>query len=59
LFIAVWVVCGIFAVTDEFHQTFVASRTASRQDVLIDVCGALIGILLCLMFSRRRLARSR
>jgi VanZ family protein len=58
LFIAVWVVCGIFAVTDEFHQSFVASRTASRQDVLIDVCGALIGILLCLMFSRRRLTRS-
>jgi len=59
LFIAVWFVCGIFAVTDEFHQSFVASRTASRQDVLIDVCGALIGILLCLMFSRRRLTRSR
>ena len=59
LFVAVWFVCGIFAVTDEFHQSFVASRTASRQDVLIDVCGALIGILLCLMFSRRRLTRSR
>jgi VanZ family protein len=59
LFIAVWFVCGIFAVTDEFHQSFVASRTASTYDVLIDVCGALIGILLCLMFSRRRLTRSR
>jgi VanZ family protein len=59
LFIAVWFVCGFFAVTDEFHQSFIASRTASPYDVLIDVCGALIGILLCLMFSRRRLTRSR
>ena len=53
LFMVVWVVCGMFAVTDEFHQSFVASRTASPHDVLIDVCGALIGILLCLMFWRR------
>jgi VanZ family protein len=59
LFIAVWFVCGIFAVSDEFHQSFVASRTASPHDVLIDICGALIGIVLCLMFSRRRLTRSR
>jgi len=59
LFIAIWFVCGIFAVSDEFHQSFVASRTASPHDVLIDICGALIGIVLCLMFSRRRLTRSR
>jgi VanZ family protein len=58
LFIAVWFVCGIFAVSDEFHQSFVPSRTASPHDVLIDICGALIGIVLCLMFSRRRLTRS-
>jgi VanZ family protein len=59
LFVGVWVACTIIAVSDEFHQSFVASRTASPYDVLIDVCGALIGILLCLMFSRRRLTRSR
>jgi VanZ family protein len=58
LFVGVWVACVIFAASDEFHQSFLASRTASPHDVLIDVCGALIGILLCLMFSRRRLTRS-
>ncbi len=58
LFIAVWLVCGIFAVSDEFHQSFVPSRKASPHDVLIDICGALIGIVLCLMFSRRPLTRS-
>ena len=59
LFIGVWVVCGIFAVSDEFHQSFVASRTASPTRCLDRRLGALIGILLCLMFSRRRLTRSR
>ena len=58
LFVGVWVACAIFAASDEFHQSFLASRTASPHDVVIDVCGALIGILLCLMFSRRRLTRS-
>ena len=58
LFIVVWFACGIFAVSDEFHQSFVPSRTASPHDVLIDIYGALIGIVLCLMFSRRRLTRS-
>jgi VanZ family protein len=59
LFVGVLVTCAIIAASDEIHQSFVASRTASPYDVLIDVCGALIGILLCLMFSRRRLTRSR
>jgi VanZ family protein len=59
LFVGVSVACTIIAVSDEFHQSFVASRTASPHDVLIDVCGALMGILLCLMFSRDRLTRSR
>ena len=58
LFIAVWFVCGVFAVSDEFLQSFVPSRTASPHDILIDICGALIGIVLCLMFSRRPLTRS-
>lgn len=35
---------AIFAATDEFHQSFVASRTASVHDVLIDTCGALLGL---------------
>jgi VanZ family protein len=59
LSVSVWITCVFVAAMDEFHQSFVASRTAARHDVLIDVCGALIGIVLCLMFSRRRLTRSR
>lgn len=37
----------IFAPLDEFHQSFVPSRTSSAGDVLIDYSGAVLGILIC------------
>jgi VanZ family protein len=37
----------IFAAADEYHQSFVPSRTGSPIDVLIDYCGAIVGILIC------------
>jgi len=37
-------VSGAFAASDEFHQSFVASRTSSVRDVLIDVTGAILGM---------------
>lgn len=46
--------CALFAASDEFHQSFVASRTASASDVLIDICGAIVAVLLCWTFARRR-----
>jgi VanZ family protein len=54
LFIAVLLPSAIFAVTDEFHQSFVASRTASPIDVMIDIGGALIGLMICWMFTRKK-----
>ena len=38
----------LFAATDEWHQSFITSRTASLGDVCIDALGAIAGILLCL-----------
>ena len=35
--------CGIWAALDEYHQSFVASRTASVVDVGIDLLGVLLG----------------
>jgi VanZ family protein len=52
-FIAVWFVCAIFAVGDEFHQSFVAARKASPNDVLIDICGAIAGLITCMMLAAR------
>jgi len=54
LFLVAALASAIFAASDEFHQSFVPSRTASRNDVMIDICGALIGLLGCLMFAARK-----
>jgi VanZ family protein len=35
----------LYAASDEFHQAFVPSRTASINDVLIDVLGGICGTL--------------
>ena len=35
-----------YAITDEFHQHFVSSRQGSIWDVLLDSCGAAIGLFL-------------
>jgi VanZ family protein len=51
LVVVVWFVCSIFAATDEFHQSFIPSRTASPHDVMIDICGAVVGLTICMMFA--------
>ena len=37
-------IASLYAITDEFHQSFVRSRSASAVDVLIDMCGGIAGI---------------
>lgn len=48
-----FLIAAIFAVSDEFHQSFVASRTASPPDVLIDACGAAAGLMGCWLIVQR------
>ncbi len=43
-----------YAATDEFHQSFIPSRTATAHDVMIDTMGAIVGLLICWMFVRNR-----
>ena len=50
LFLSVWILCAIFAATDEFHQSFVPSRGAAWSDVMIDSAGAIFGLLLYARF---------
>lgn len=38
--------CFLFAMTDEYHQTFVDGRTGQMMDVIIDTAGACVGVLL-------------
>jgi VanZ family protein len=54
LFFVAALVCAIFAASDEFHQSFVPSRTSSPADAMIDICGALTGLAICWMFAVRR-----
>lgn len=56
-FVVVWIACGFFAVTDEFHQSFVPSRTPAFHDVMIDSCGALIGLLACFGLAKMRMKK--
>lgn len=53
------IIASVYAATDEYHQTFVASRGASLHDVMIDSSGALLGVIAVLLWRawRIRLAR--
>ena len=46
--------CVVYGVLDEWHQSFVPGRDASFSDVAADAVGALAGIALHALISRRR-----
>ncbi len=54
LCVSVWIACVVLAATDEFHQSFIKSRTASVRDVMIDSVGAIFGLLSGAVFAARR-----
>ena len=45
---------ALYAATDEFHQSFVPSRTASFGDVAIDSAGALFSMILLWIIALRK-----
>ena len=47
-------ICLLYALSDEFHQSLVASRQGSPWDVLIDVSGALTALALAWTWCRWR-----
>ena len=49
-----FIFAAIYAVLDEFHQSFVASRTGSPWDIIIDCAGALLGLLFCWLLGNRK-----
>lgn len=46
-------ISAAYGATDEVHQLFVPSRGPSVHDVLIDTCGAAIGLTLAFLYLRR------
>lgn len=59
LFGAALLACLLLAASDEFHQSFVKSRTPSARDVLLDTAGAALGLLVCASFAHGRRKRAR
>ena len=47
-----WLLTVAYAVTDEFHQSFVPGRNASLMDVVIDALGASIGLIPVVAFRK-------
>ena len=50
------VITLLYAVSDEYHQTFVDGRHGSPVDVLIDATGVTIAVLLAMRYRKGRLA---
>ena len=38
--------CSLYAASDEIHQTFVSGRAGMVGDVILDSCGALLGMII-------------
>jgi VanZ family protein len=50
-----WLLAMLYAMTDEFHQSFVTGRHPSMWDVLIfDSLGALIGLWLAGLYLKQK-----
>ncbi|MBS4538843.1 VanZ family protein [Clostridium sp. D2Q-11] len=47
-----WIIATVYAITDEFHQSFIPDRGPSVKDVFIDSFGALIGLAIYIFIIR-------
>lgn len=47
-----WGIATVYAMTDEIHQLFVPGRSGQVKDVLLDSCGAAVGVLLLMLLIR-------
>lgn len=54
---AIVLLCGLYGVTDEFHQSFVGGRMPDMMDIRNDMIGALFWTLLIAIPPLRRLWR--
>jgi len=53
LWVWAWLAAALYAVSDEWHQSFVATRHPQATDVLIDACGAATALLVVWLIQRR------
>ncbi|MBA4373883.1 MAG: hypothetical protein C0402_13620 [Thermodesulfovibrio sp.] len=53
-----FIIVAGFAAGDEYHQSFVATRTASLIDVCLDISGGLLAQVVCILWYHRRRANN-
>ncbi len=53
-FIYTLCICVLYAISDEFHQSFIDDRSPQIRDVCIDSCGALFSISILKLKDRFR-----
>jgi VanZ family protein len=53
-YILAWLLTFMYALTDEWHQSFIPGRMATFKDVLIDSLGALIALLVVFLMNTTR-----
>ncbi len=51
-------ICAVYGLSDEIHQSFVDGRDASATDLLADVVGAGVALIVAGWLSRRRSAKA-
>jgi VanZ family protein len=56
--VGAFVSAAIYATIDELHQSFVATRTGTPWDVIIDCVGAIAGLVFYGLVRRRRIDHS-
>lgn len=50
-------ICAFYAATDEIHQHFIPNRMGTVWDVILDSSGALTGILIFLLITKKKRAK--
>lgn len=49
-YLLAFLICVLYAISDEIHQLFVPGRAGQVRDVLIDSSGSLLGVVLVMAF---------
>ncbi|MBA2871229.1 VanZ family protein [Anoxybacillus calidus] len=53
-YVGAWSFATVYAMTDEWHQSFQPGRTALVSDVVIDACGAALALLFVRIYLRMK-----
>ena len=47
------IICSIYAFSDEIHQIFVPGRSFQIRDIIIDILGSMVGIIIFYLYKQK------